>query len=224
MLYSKVESTLCFQASDSQHCGSKRVVGQELLISQITKSGGAHACAKRHSMNNLALESYVAHGCNGLVVRVRSKDAGHRFPLRPYALKVCFNMGLQDTKAVKDTFQAEFKELQRLPSHPNIVALVSEFCEEISDELLAMLRQVCLFVFLNVCFVALLLYKLVLLLMTCLLFTCATAYSSCGRVGRVQTARRHGSASQSAVLRHRVPPANGARHACVAVWSKAACP
>lgn len=148
-------------------------------------------CAGLGSTNTLVLESYVAHGCNGMVVRVRSKDAAHRFPLRPYALKVCFNMGLQDTNAVRDTFRAEFEELQRLPRHPNIVALMSEFCEEINDGLFAMLRQVCfchvaqfallasfIFMLANNNFVVFVVHNL-----------CATgdltARSGCGRVGRV---------------------------------------
>jgi serine/threonine protein kinase len=77
-------------------------------------------------------------GQNGIVLLVRCNLPAHPFAQRLYALKVCFNFEYT-TNSASRAFENEFRELARLPAHPNIVHFVFAFFAPYSENVRAYL-------------------------------------------------------------------------------------
>ena len=71
---------------------------------------------------------------DGMVALVSCTTPGFMWPHKQYALKVCFNFGL-DSDEARNAFINEFAELAKLPPHPNIVRFLCEFIDEINDNI-----------------------------------------------------------------------------------------
>jgi serine/threonine protein kinase len=98
--------------------------------------------------NNFSL---IESGCNGAVLRCSCShpevvNYWERFSVpqeqRVVALKMLFNLG-HDTRYVRDRFRNEYRVLQRLEPHPNIVTLLNHFVAHPSNEITLLFPPEC---------------------------------------------------------------------------------
>ena len=90
--------------------------------------------------SSFQVEQVLGTGQNGMVSRVRCIEAGHSWPDKRYAMKMCFNFD-KDTLQAQGAYVNEFRELVRLPSHSNIVRFLCEFFHEIDDSIRRLLPE-----------------------------------------------------------------------------------
>ena len=90
--------------------------------------------------SSFQVEQVLGTGQNGMVSRVRCIEAGHSWPDKRYAMKMCFNFD-KDTLQAQGAYVNEFRELVRLPSHSNIVRFLCEFFHEIDDSIRGVLPE-----------------------------------------------------------------------------------